>query len=360
MSYDRTRLKEEVKHDISQTRPKAILVTLVYLMAAGLVSILLGAAEQVFMPSGVMNDLVHIMQLVEMGLISSEEALLELAELAGDFGRIASISTLFGLLTNIVGWTLGFGYQGYCLGMVRRENPGFARLLCALPQWGWVLLTGLLVALFTTLWAILFCLIAGAVTVAAVLLLSENAALAATLSVAAWVAAIVAMVPITLRYAMSNYILLDEKTDALEAISRSKAMMRGRKWHLFVLYLSFLGWYLLLGLIVGMVGGVGGLVGGAALSDDPMMLLNGTSLIMVALMWVASIPLSIWLNAYATGAEAKFYDWMRMVDQDGGVWESDRQYQAPYIPQYDPRRQNPPGHRRPEPPRRPPERPDYE
>ena len=49
-----------------------------------------------------------------------------------------------------------------------------------------------------------------------------------------------------LSYSMSMYILAENpEIGALEAIDRSKKMMDGHKMELFVLYLSFIGWYLL-------------------------------------------------------------------------------------------------------------------
>lgn len=354
MNFNRAQLKEEVKNDIRQTRPRAILVTLVFQIVAGLISGLIGWVQQGVVPWGLSEELTHLSQLLTMGLITSEEALLELAAMGGELSRAMGIGMLFGLLGSLAGWTLSFGYQGYCLSMVRGENPGFGRLLCAFPQWGWVLLTGLLVALFTTLWALLFSLLATVVTVVAVIFLEDNVALAATLSIAAWVGVIFAMAAITLRYAMANYILLDEKTDALEAISRSKAMMRGRKWHLFVLYLSFIGWYLLLGLIVCVGGVIAALISGSAFPDDPMLFMAGTSMILIFVMWVVTLPLAMWIDLYVTGSEAKFYDWMRGADQARGVWESDRQYRAPYIPQNDSPR------RGPQSPGDAPDRPNYE
>lgn len=47
-------------------------------------------------------------------------------------------------------------------------------------------------------------------------------------------------------YSMAFYILAENKEmPALEAINRSKVMMDGHKWELFVLNLSFIPWYLL-------------------------------------------------------------------------------------------------------------------
>ena len=51
---------------------------------------------------------------------------------------------------------------------------------------------------------------------------------------------------IMLRYAMAPYLLADYPDDgAGAAVRRSVEMMRGRKWELFKLYVSFLGWELL-------------------------------------------------------------------------------------------------------------------
>ena len=47
-------------------------------------------------------------------------------------------------------------------------------------------------------------------------------------------------------YSMSNFILADNpELTAREALAKSKEMMNGHKVDLFILYLSFIGWYLL-------------------------------------------------------------------------------------------------------------------
>ena len=53
-------------------------------------------------------------------------------------------------------------------------------------------------------------------------------------------------------YSMSFYILADNpELTAREALSKSKEMMNGHKWDLFVLQLSFFWWYLLVGVTFG-------------------------------------------------------------------------------------------------------------
>jgi uncharacterized membrane protein len=47
-------------------------------------------------------------------------------------------------------------------------------------------------------------------------------------------------------YAMTNYILIDHpELSVNQSITKSRKMMNGYKWKLFVLFLSFIGWFLL-------------------------------------------------------------------------------------------------------------------
>ncbi len=59
----------------------------------------------------------------------------------------------------------------------------------------------------------------------------------------------------TYSYRLVPYILADDpNVDALDAITRSRKMMRGHKWDAFVLDLSFLGWGILTILTAGLLG----------------------------------------------------------------------------------------------------------
>ncbi len=371
MNYDRAELKKEVKAELRQTKPKAILVTLVFLLIVAVATGLLNAIQAVL--TGDASELVVSLNdlsfRLEYGMLSEHE----LAEygiqiLSGASGIIA-VSSLFGLITAVVNWTFQFGYEGYCLDVARGKETGFARLFCGFPRLGWVLLTNLLIALFTTLWSVLLYVGAGVVTI--VFMCFEDSAvggLLAVLTILAWIAATVGLVAITLRYSMAYYILLDEKVDSLEAISRSKAMMRGRKWHLFVLQLSFIGWYLLLALIVVAVWIIGAVVL-AGVTMSPEAVLGGLA-VLIPVTFLAIVPVLLWLEPYQTCACAKFYDWARHTDHADGVWEGTPP-QVPDFPRYEetisapeePAEQpvTPPAS--PEPPRMPddvPDRPDYE
>jgi uncharacterized membrane protein len=45
-------------------------------------------------------------------------------------------------------------------------------------------------------------------------------------------------------YYLADFLLVDTGCGAVEAVKRSKELMRGRIWSLFVLRLSFIGWWL--------------------------------------------------------------------------------------------------------------------
>ena len=56
-------------------------------------------------------------------------------------------------------------------------------------------------------------------------------------------------------YRMTPYIIADNpEMSALDAITKSRNMMRGHKWNTFVLDLSFLGWLILSGCTLGILG----------------------------------------------------------------------------------------------------------
>ena len=55
-------------------------------------------------------------------------------------------------------------------------------------------------------------------------------------------------------YALSDYILLDNPGMTVnDAITKSRQMMDGKKWKLFCLTLSFIGWFILVGLTLGIL-----------------------------------------------------------------------------------------------------------
>lgn len=310
MAYDRIALKQEVRQDFRNTSPSARVVTLVYLLVVFALSVLVevGRAPLEVMTEGLAGDLQWLFSMVQSGSVNEGNILGILLdmELGETIRHLVVFGGLFSLIAAVVEWILSFGYEGYCLSVIRRKNPGYTRLLCAFPKLGWVLLTAFLVKLFTALWAILIFTLAAIATVGLLLLMPGSWGV--TLTIVVWLGAVAWMVSVSLRYVMADFILLDEKVDALEAISRSKAMMRGRKGHFFVLELSFIGWLLLAGLI----GSVGAWLG-LLLGRSSFAATVGSEFVLLFYM--------VWFQPYLMGSIAKFYNWMKHTDIENGVWE---------------------------------------
>ena len=112
-----------------------------------------------------------------------------------------------------------------------------------------------------------------------------------------------------LRYAMAPYLLADYPDDgAGAAVRRSVEMMRGRKWELFKLYVSFLGWELL-GVLLTLLAYLPFLTGILAQVNSVAQFYSVLfSLIPAAgLAFLINLPLTLWLTPYRTAAEALFY-----------------------------------------------------
>ncbi len=114
----------------------------------------------------------------------------------------------------LVGGPLTVGFVNAVRRLFRGEgNVGSNMFKIGFGNWAHHAWGYFLVRLFTLLWSLLF-----------------------------WIPGIIK----ALSYAMTNYILVDyPELSANKAIDLSRAMMKGRKYDLFYLYLSFIGWILL-------------------------------------------------------------------------------------------------------------------
>lgn len=114
-----------------------------------------------------------------------------------------------------------FGYCAYLITVTRNKDSDFGKLLSGFNRFGDVCITGVLKWLFTGLWSLLF-VIPGIVK--------------------------------SYSYAMTMYIMQDHpELSGNDAITKSRQMMDGHKFDLFILDLSFIGWYLLGALTFGIL-----------------------------------------------------------------------------------------------------------
>lgn len=124
-----------------------------------------------------------------------------------EFGRFG------GLLELLVAGPLALGSALFYLALARRREIAVGMIFDGFRYYGKALGLYLLMALFVFLWTLLL-VIPGIIA--------------------------------AYRYSQAYYILADNpETGVLEALDRSKQLMTGHKWRLFVLQLSFLGWAIL-------------------------------------------------------------------------------------------------------------------
>jgi uncharacterized membrane protein len=135
------------------------------------------------------------------------------------YGIIISASGIVVVGPLVLGGPFALGFAAYYLKKARGEPVKLKNLFEGFKLFGASFLLFLLESVFLSLWTCLF-IIPGAVK--------------------------------SLSYSMAFYILRDNPDiKAAEAISRSRKMMLGYKRKLFLLYLSFIGWYLLCCLSLG-------------------------------------------------------------------------------------------------------------
>lgn len=214
MKINRAAIKQNAKGIILTTKPSPILVGIVYL---GIVLVL---NFLYYMISGNLDwtkdNLLHFVT----GNYEDTRAMIE-KYVVGNYDYsypvslpIASLSgRLLLIAINIMTMMMGAGFSIYCLHICQFRKAGFGNLFDGFAIFFKVLWLEILMGIFVLLWTLLLV-----------------------------VPGIIALY----RYRMALYIMIDNpQLSALDCISASKQMMYGHKWELFVLDLSFLGWYLL-------------------------------------------------------------------------------------------------------------------
>lgn len=165
-------------------------------------------------------------------ITSSELRTRARASLKGNWGRAILIVVIMGLIIGVpdflfslidftvqsvfvllVSGPLMYGLSSAFLSLASGLRPSVSTLFTGFNRFGTTFLLYVLMMIFIYLWMLLL---------------------------------IVPGIIAALRYSQAYYILRDNpELSALEAIRRSKEMMVGHKGRLFILYLSFIGWWLL-------------------------------------------------------------------------------------------------------------------
>lgn len=322
LEYDRIRLKQAARQAMKAQRPHPMLVTFVFAAIGGIGGQIL--TQILGMVTGSTSLSTQYFQAVwEYG--DTDTALQYILMAYGPQRLIFALLVGGGLSTLLVALWQGLmrvGYSGFCLDMARRRQPQLETLFRAFPQAGSVLLTQLLVFVFRFLWG---CLLGvGAFVLISVIAMIFFSApfLALPLILCVYIALLLGIVWVTLRYELVDFLIADQGLTGMDAIRESKRLMQGNYGRLFTLKLSFFGWYLLeIGVILAFL--ITGLLtfglqlANAADSSDALVALIVSALGFLALFGLACIALSIfnlWLTPYITGTEALFYDWTQGID----------------------------------------------
>lgn len=277
MYFDRLALKAEARQAMRSTRPRPMLVTLLYLLLTTGLSTLASII--------ITDPIVLFTQLTEQGLNPGNALLVALSD-------IGPVGLFLHLMVALFGTVLSFGYSRWALNSSRGEKASVSDLVHGFSIVGKVLGLNILIAVYSLLWA-LFLLMAGQLILLVIIwipLLNIPAAFALFFCGVAFYLTRV------LRYSMAFYCLLDDPAlSVFQALRHSVLLMQGQVKHFFFLQLSFIGWYLLSALV--------GIVASAAYLSIPM---GGG--IVAGIILLSSLPLDMWLRIYTTFTWCRFYD----------------------------------------------------
>lgn len=277
MHLDRPTLKREARQAMGAARPHPMLVTLLFtLLTTGLSTLI----ELI-----ITNPLTLFSNLTNQGL-TLDRALLVMSSSIGPVGLFLHI------LVFAFGLVISFGYSRWALTVSRREQAAFSDLVHGFSMVGKVFGLFLLMAAYCVGWAI-FLFMAGSLFMLAVMWFPPFNVIGVFILLVGGAAFYLSRV---LRYSMAVYCLLDDpEAGVFHAMRRSVQLMQGQIVPFFFLQLSFLGWYLL-----------SALIGGAAAAVALTVPVGGAIVGNVILL--ASLPLSLWLQAYTNITWCRFYD----------------------------------------------------
>ncbi len=123
------------------------------------------------------------------------------------------VLTVLSLVRFIIGGAIGIGYSRFNLDLIEGRGAKLSTVFGSFKQLTGALVARILRGLYIVLWTLLF-IIPGIIA--------------------------------TYQYSMMHYVMADNPgIGANEAITESKRLMKGNKWRLFCLRLSFIGWELL-------------------------------------------------------------------------------------------------------------------
>lgn len=240
-----------------------------------------------------------------------------------------TLSVFLNILVSLFSLVMGVGLAYYVLRLTRKETTSVGDLFEGFAFAGRSIGMNLLILLYTILWSFLIAIGFAVVVAFGVFLMESVPVLGVILIVVGYIALVVAVFAVVLRYAMANFALVENPDDgASAAIRRSVQIMRGNKGKLFVLELSFVGWNLLVALIALVIMVIGFVVSGTSWMIESALLtgedmwevynviesLTGQLTIWTLLAEIVCLPLTLWLTVYMQTSLARFYNYVSGYD----------------------------------------------
>lgn len=299
MYIDRPALKREARQAMRAARPSPMLVTLLYLLLTAGLSTLI---------SIILSDpIVRIMELTQQGLSPAQAipVVLSAMDATGLFLHI--LVAAFSLV-------MSFGYSRWSLNAARGEKASVSDLVSGFSMAGRVLWLNVLILVYGLILELVFAMAARLAMLVFIWVPFLNFVALFVLSITA------AVVPqlLMLHYTMSTYCMLDDpELSAFASMRRSRQLMRGRIGNLLLLYLSFIGWFLLaVALTVAAVLCCAGPIGYALATPDASINAFIYCMVPAAVSLLCLLLLSLWLTPYLAIAECKFYDRLPRTQSD--------------------------------------------
>ena len=220
---------------------------------------------------------------------------------------LAFLSSVVSLAATLITLTLQYGYCGYCLEVFRTGNSRVGKLFSAFPRVLQVVGSSIMVGIFTFLWSLLFIAVFAVLGVIGAMIPALNGYIGMLVMLVIMIVALVFYIAVIMRYALVPYVVVEERNlGVFDCIRRSKELMKRRKFKLFFLEFSFIGWYILVGLIPTVLIGVGiGLF--ALLAEELLGLAIVLGIIFLLLALIVPLPLQLWLTSYVNISTAGFY-----------------------------------------------------
>ena len=277
MTFNRAEIKREAKRSIRESKPHAVLVSLVLVVIVLILQVLTMSLNgdiaaivnttQEILAAGY-TDIVSVITDMQNGTITVQSG-----EGAVGFGSLLVI--VIELMANV----LSVGYALYTLRVSRRMQAGVGDVFDAFGLFFRAILVSLLPSILVGLWMCLYVLPVG------MLIGATGSSVWAFVGLPLMIPAIRA----AYSYRQAVYILVENpRMNPMESIALSKAVMQGHRWELFMLDLSFIGWWILQGIV---------------------------------------LPVYLWVLPYSRVTQAHYYNYVmgEFVAQNGGMSGVDRE-----------------------------------